>query len=119
MGCDYYISKFLKIKFVNSTFELMITLERDTGYYSFSMDEDDPDYDEKYEEYIKETLQPGMKPIVIYEYDIFTSKKLEDKYKPLIDAELERYNNSCGMIHRKEWKDIREISKRERRYERD
>jgi len=119
MGCDYYISKFLKIKFVNSRFELKITLETDKAYYYFSLDEDDPTYDEQYQEYIEQTLKPKMEPIIIYEHDQFTSKKLEDKYKSLIEGELERYNNSCGLIHRKEWKDIREIAKKESRYERD
>ena len=119
MGCDYYICKFLEIKFVNTMFSLTIDLETDRGYYSFSLDEDDPTYDEKYTEYVEKTLKPGMEPILIYEYDQFASKKLEDKYRGLIEEELEIYNRGGGVVQKKEWKDIREIVKKEIRYERD
>jgi hypothetical protein len=119
MGCDYFIEKFLEIKFVNIMFSLTMVLEIDKGYYSFSLDEDHPTYDEKYTEYVEKTLEPGMEPIIIYEYDQFVTKKLENKYRRHIEQELERYNNSRSLVQRKEWKDIREIVKRECRYERD
>lgn len=110
MGCDYYICKFLEINFHYMDYTRII-LERDSGYFHFSLDEDDPDYDEKYKEYVEETLKPIMEPIIIYEDNVFKSKKLEDKYKSLIERELE--------THKKEWKDIRKIVKIETRYERD
>ena len=116
MGCDYYICKYLEIKFQYMDYTT-IELEHDSGYYHFSLDEDDPDYDDKYEEYVKETLIPSMKPITIYEYNEFKSKKLEDKYKSLIEEELESYNKNHEI--KKEWKDIRKIIKKESRYERD
>jgi chromosomal replication initiation ATPase DnaA len=94
-----------------------IDLEYESCYYHFSLDEDDPDYDEKYEEYVEETLTPSMKPITIYEHNEFKSKKLEDKYKSLIEEELESYNKYREI--KKEWKDIREIVKKESRFERD
>ena len=94
-------------------------IEIDKGYYSFSLDEDHPTYDEKYTEYVEKTLEPGMEPIIIYEYDQFVTKKLENKYRSHIEQELERYNNSRSLVQRKEWKDIREIVKREVRYERE
>ena len=115
MGCDYYICKYLEIKFLylDST---RIDLERDYGYYNFSLDEDDPDYDIKYKEYVEETLEPSMEPIIIYEDNEFKSNKLENKYKSLIEEELETYNKNREI--KKEWKDIREIVKNETRYER-
>jgi len=119
MGCDYFISKFLEIKFVNSMSEITIELEIDKGYYSFSLDEDDPMYDEKYTEYVEKILYRRMEPILIYDLDQFTSKKLEDKYRVRIEEELEKYNKYREVVERKEWKDIREIVKREVRYERE
>ena len=100
-------------------FSLTIDLEIERGYYSFSLDEDDPNYDEKYTEYVEKTLEPGMEPIIIYEYDEFVTKKLENKYRRRIEEELERYNRGGGVVQKKEWKDIREIVKRETRYERE
>lgn len=116
MGCDYYIVKEIEIDFKNSIFPLHIELERDSGYFNFSLDEDDPDYDEKEKEYIKDILKPYMKPIILYDEDGFISKKYENKYKKLIEEELELYNKNH---YSKEWKDIRKITKREIRYERD
>ena len=116
MGCDYYICKFLEITFTYGNYT-MIELERDYGYYNFSLDEDDPNYDAKYKEYVQETLEPNMKPITIYEDNEFQTKKLEDKYKSLIEEELETYNKNREI--KKEWKDIRKIEKMETRYERD
>lgn len=117
MGCDYYITKQIEIDFHYSIHPLFIELERDQGYYCFSLDEDDPDYDEKEAEYINDTLKPSMKPIFIYEEGNFMSKKLENKYKDLIDQELELYNRYHE--NKKEWKDIRKITKVEHRFERD
>ena len=56
MGCDYYIYKYLKIKF-SSIFilPLYIELERDRGYFNCYLDEDDPDYDKKYKKNIFST----------------------------------------------------------------
>jgi len=117
MGCDYYICKFLEIDFHYSISPLIIELSSDRGYFYFNLDEDDPDYDEKYELYVQETLEPGMKPILIYDYDTFLSLNLESKYKRLIQDELNKYNNN--REDKKEWKDITQIKKRETRWERD
>lgn len=68
MGCDYYIYKYLKIKFSSIyILPLYIELERDIGYFNFYLDEDDDDYDKKYKKYVKETLTPNILPIIIYE----------------------------------------------------
>jgi len=65
MGCDYYITKYLYVKFDDSI-SFYIELERDRGYFDFSMDEDEPNYEEKYKEYIQEILSDKMKPIIIF-----------------------------------------------------
>jgi len=119
MGCDYYIEKILKVKFENRTDYIIINLESDRGWFDFSLDEDDPDYDAKYEKYVEETLKPNMKPIIIYENNDFLTKKLQDKYKLLIEKELKNYNKGKETDSKKEWKDIIKIVKCETRYERD
>jgi len=119
MGCDYYIEKILKVKFENRTDYIIINLESNNGYFDFSLDEDDPDYDAKYEKYVERTLKPNMKPIIIYENNDFLTKKLQDKYKLLIEQELKNYNKGKEPDSKKEWKDIIKIVKGETRYERD
>lgn len=119
MGCDYYIDKFLKVKFENRMDYIIIDLESDRGYFDFSLDEDDPNYDEKYEKYVEETLKPHMKPITIYDNNDFLTKKLENKYKLLIEEELKNYNKRKETDSKKEWKDIKKIVKCETRYERE
>jgi len=116
MGCDYYICKYLKINF-QSILPRFIQLERDQGYFNFDLDEDDADYDEKYEKYIEKILTPNMKPIIIYEKNQFIDTKLENKYKLFIDKELNMYNKNHD--NKIEWKDILNIKKIESRFERD
>jgi len=116
MGCDYYINKYLEIKFQNKN-SLRIELESNRGYYSFSLDEDDPDYDEKYQEYVENILKPSMKPIIIFENNQFLTETLENKYKFLIEHEMDKYNkySECKIG----FTDIIKIVKRESRYERE
>lgn len=111
MGGDYYIDKNLVIKFINCIDIITIELEHDRGYFLFYEDKDDPDYDTKYRKYMEETLLKVMKPITIYENNQFVTTKLEDKYKALIETELNLY--------KKKWKYILEIVKEEVRYESD
>jgi hypothetical protein len=80
MGCDYYICKHLKINFQNSD-SLKIQLEEDKGYFNFYFDEDEPDYDLKYNNYVKEILTSNMKPIIIYEENQFVNSKLQIIYR--------------------------------------
>ena len=112
MGCDYYIVKALEIDFNRSIFSHYIDLERNVGYYyDFNLDEDDPNYDELEREYIQNILKSGMEPILIYDGEDFTSKKLELKYKEVVEKEL--------LKCEKTWKDVRKICKIEYRYERE
>jgi len=56
MGCDYYIIKTLRIYFQN-ILPLYIQVERSRGDFFFGLlDEDEPDYEEKYKEYIKDKI---------------------------------------------------------------
>ena len=117
MGCDYYIVKELEIYFTYSIFpQIRVELERNNGYFNFNIDSDDPKYEELEEEYIDNMLRPSIKPIVIYNIDKFINNKYEIKYKDMIDDRLKLYNKQNE--HKKEWNDIRKITKVERRYER-
>lgn len=110
---DYFISKYLKIKF-QSISPIFFQLEKVRRYFNFYLDEDDPNYEEKYKKYVKETLIPDMKPIIIYEKNQFVNNILENKYKFFIQEELNKRNYDNKI----EWKDILDITKIESRYER-
>lgn len=118
MGCDYYIYKYLKIKFSSIyILPLYIELEKERGYFNFHLDEDDDEYDKKYKKYVQETLTPNMLPIIIYEKNQFVNSKLENKYKLFIQEELNNYNRRYE--NKIEWNDILDIVKIEIREERD
>jgi hypothetical protein len=112
MGCDYYIDKNLHIYYYNNKLFSSINLEHERGYYWFSslLDEDEEGYDKELTQYIKDALEPNMKPIVIYSNNTFHKLSFENKYKKIIDNELNLYN--------KTWNDINKIIKVENRYER-
>jgi hypothetical protein len=112
MGCDYYIDKDLHIYYNNDIIFSNINLEHERGYYWFtsSLDEDEDDYEIEYLRYTKEMLEPRMKPIVIYSNNSFNKLSFENKYKKLIENEINLIN--------KKWSDINEIIKIENRYER-
>jgi hypothetical protein len=116
MGCDYYIIRYLKVTFEDST-SFDIELERDRGYFDFYMDEDEPNYEEKYREYIQSVLSNEMKPIVIFKDKEFSTLFLENKYKLLIEEELNSFNKNRDL--KMEWTNIKKIVKKESRWERD
>jgi len=112
MGCDYYIDKDLHIYDYNNKILFCSNLEHERGYYWFGtlVDEDEEGYDTELSRYIKNTLEPSMKPIVIYSNNSFHKLSFEKKYKKLIENELD----SCN----KTWNDVNKIIKIETRYER-
>jgi chromosomal replication initiation ATPase DnaA len=112
MGCDYYIDKDLELYDYNNNILSHINLEHEKGYYWFVsiLDEDEDGYDEEYTLYIKEKLEPSMKPIVIYSNNSFNKLSFENKYKEIIENELKFLN--------KTWNHINNIIKVENRYER-
>ena len=66
-------------------------------------DEDEEDYQEKMNEYIKITLTPRMKPILIYNNNSFNTSTFEIKYKTTVENELHDYD--------KKWSEITKIVK--------
>ena len=112
MGCDYYIYKSLEIDFHYSINPVFIELSMERGYfYELNLDEDHPDYEEKYKECIREQLESHMDNILIYSDDNFVLPKYDRRYRDMIEEKLKK----C----KKEWKDIRKIMKVEHRSERD
>ena len=112
MGCDYYIYKYLYIYYLNENIPSLIELSKEYGYFYYpNLDSDDEEYEKINQKYINEQLKPSMKPITIYENGIFISEYIESKYKSQIQKEL----NST----QKKWEDIKIVSKKEVRYERD
>jgi hypothetical protein len=110
MGCDYYIAKVLYIYYNNIDF-IPLELGREKGNYYYNFDMDDIDYEEKVIEYKKNILNVKYDPIILY--DNFTFKKIsyENRYKSIIENEINKYQ--------KKWDDIISIIKVEERYERD
>ena len=112
MGCDYYICKYLYIYYLNEEIPSLIELSKERGYFYYpNIDSDDENYDKINNKYIIEQLKPSMKPVTIYENNIFTSENFESKYKSLIQEEL---NNDI-----KKWENIKIVTKEETRYERE
>jgi hypothetical protein len=107
MGCDYYIIKLLRIYYSNNEY-LDLELHRERGYYNYSYDEDEDDYEEKVWQYKKYVLTPEMNPIVIYNNNSFHKIHFEDKYKSLVETEINKHNKS--------WSEIIKIMKIEERY---
>jgi len=112
MSCDYYIDKDLHIYYNNDIIISFVNLEHETGYYLFgsSLDEDEDEYETEFERYIEETLQPRMEPILIYSNNSFQKLSFENKYKKIIEGELEIFNKTLN--------DVYKIIKIENRYER-
>lgn len=112
MGCDYYICKYLYIYYLNENIPCLIELSKEYGYFYYpNLDSDDEEYEKINQKYINEQLKPSMKPIIIYENGKFIEENKENKYKTLVQNEL---NNQ-----KKNWDNIKLITKVETRYERD
>jgi hypothetical protein len=112
MGCDYYIDKDLDVYDYNNEKISYINVHHERGYYCFSpsLDEDEDGYDNEFAEYRKQTLESIMKPILIYSNNAFTKSHFVNKYKKIVECELNLYN--------KTWNDVCKIVKIEHRYER-
>jgi hypothetical protein len=114
MVCDYYIVKNLRLYFQNIVPLLYIQVEYFKEDFYSGLDEDEHDYEEKYEEYIKYILTPEMKPIIIYENNKFINSRLENKYMSVIQERINIYNNSNETCIG--FNDIIDIIKIETRY---
>jgi len=112
MGCDYYILKLLHI-YYNDNEYLEVEIDRKRKYYDFNedeYDEDDENYEEKINDYVKFTLTPKLFPIIIYINNRFKKNDFETKYKDVVENEINKYD--------KTWKEITKILKVEERRER-
>ena len=112
MGCDYYIDKNLDVYDYNDKLISFINLEHERGYYWFTslLDEDEDGYEEELAQYIKDKLEPSMKPIVIYNNKTFNKLSFENKYKKIIEYNIKLFNKTLN--------DVSKIIKTENRYER-
>jgi len=112
MGCDYYIDKNLHIYDYNDKEISYINIEHERGYYWFMsvLDEDEDEYHAELAQYIKDTLTPSMKPILIYSNNTFNKLSFENKYKKIIEDEIKMFNKTLN--------DVTKILKIEDRYER-
>ena len=95
MGCDYYILKILHI-YYNDNDYLEVELDKIRCYYEDMYDEDEEDYEEKMNEYIKNTLTPRMKPIIIYNNR--ANQWNEIKYKTLVENEINKHGKTWNEI---------------------
>jgi hypothetical protein len=84
MGCDYYIEKQLNIYFNNDDY-LLLTVEKDRGYYNHNYDEDDDEYDIKVNKYKTTCLTSTFEPIIKYSNNNFNKPTTEQKYKFIIE----------------------------------
>jgi len=112
MSCDYYIDKDLDIYDYNNKVFSSINLEHERGYYWFAslLDEDEDGYDRELTQYIKNVLEPNMKPIIIYSNNTFNKLSYENKYKKIIEDNINLFNKTLN--------DVNKIIKIENRYER-
>jgi len=112
MGCDFYIDKDLHIYDNNDKIFSYINLDHKKGYYWFIsvLDEDENGHETELEEYIKKELESSMEPIIIYSNNSFIKLSFEDKYKKIIEYELNLSN--------KTFDDVSKIIKEEIRYKR-
>jgi hypothetical protein len=113
MGCDYYIDKNLHIYDYNDREISYINVDHERGYYWFisTLDEDEDGYYEELEQYKKQNLKPSMKPIVMYINNTFNKLSFENKYKKIIEDDINRFNKTLN--------DVKKIIKKENRYERE
>jgi len=112
MGCDYYVDKDLHVYDNNNDIIAYINVNHEPRYYWFvsSLDEDEDGYDGEFAQYRENTLEPSMKPIVIYSNNTFNKVSFENKYKTIIENELKSL--------KKTWSHVNKILKIENRYER-
>jgi len=116
MGCDYYILQNLYIYYNDHSFHY-INLHRDRGYYSQIFDDfimntiSKDDSISKWKKIKNFHLEPRAVPFLIYNNNSFNNIYLSNKYKEIIDFQINNNN--------KTWDDIKEIVIIEERPERD
>ena len=110
MGSDYYIVNFLHIYYNNYDYcdnkYLEIELVNERRYYN-NYDENEKDCKKNTNEY-KNNFR--MKPIIIYNNNIFNELSFDIKYRNIIENEINKYD--------KHWYEVTKVVKIEERYER-
>ena len=107
MGADYYIVKVLYVYLNNNSLLLREVLEKHAGYfYGFDYESDESDYEEKWNEYIKDELKPHMKDIIIYENNSFKNEQCEKKYKQFVEDELNEQNKEHELNKQNEQNEL-------------
>lgn len=108
MGCDYYIDNNLYI-YYNDNNNSFINLDRKSGYFNIIEEGYIDDANEvTMDDYKKNILETKIIPILIYNNNTFHNLSFQKKYKNIIEQNIKDYG--------KEWKDIKEIVKKEERY---
>jgi hypothetical protein len=98
MGCDYYIDKNLLIYNYNDCIFSYINVESKKSYYNFIpiLDEDETEVTN----YEKDILKQSMKSIVIYSNNTFNKLSFENKYKKIIEDELNLLKKTLNDVNK-------------------
>ena len=98
MECDYYIDKNLLIYNYNDCIFSYINVESKKSYYNFIpiLDEDEIEV----ANYEKDILKTSMKSIVIYSNNTFNKLSFENKYKKIIEDELNLLKKTLNDVNK-------------------
>ena len=98
MECDYYIDKNLLIYNYNDCIFSYINVESKKSYYNFIpiLDEDEIEV----ANYEKDILKTSMKSIVIYNNNTFNKLSFENKYKKIIEDELNLLKKTLNDVNK-------------------
>ena len=109
MGCDYYIIKQLRIKYVDDhddEVEITHELSRDRCYFNEvdSVDSDDTEYfsDDRYNKYLEVTY----KPRVLFQNSKWKNTQTEDKYHDSVMGEI-GYDKLLVSVIKEEVRELR------------
>lgn len=107
MSADFFVCKVLEVASKKGTETILLSRERGY-YYEPVLDEDDPDYHEKVQEFYDSFYETLFSPITIYKDGEFLHEKFEDKYS----KKIEKYcvTNQMTMF------DIFNVTKTEYKY---
>lgn len=95
MGCDYYIYKQLHIYYNEDANEYLdINIHTERGYFheDGTIDSDDEYADQHFADYVRFTLIPKMKPIILYDGKQWNKPETEVKYKNIVEKSLKEHN---------------------------
>jgi len=100
MGCDYYIDKNLLIYNYNDCIFSYINVDHKKSYYNFIPILDEDEDETEVSNYEKDILKPIMKSIVIYSNNTFNKLSFENKYKKIIEDELNLLKKTLNDVNK-------------------